>query len=196
MAALEWGISAAFISTLVALSILQAGALLGMGLKGISVLFNWLPAFSTGSNLSAAAGAATVWFMTGYRYLPSTKIGVTNPVPSRLARIIPARHLKSPRIGAPGADDVFVTAADDILGYSNSNALAKRLTLVDDSGALLKGPLAVIEFDTPAIGIASPVFRNFPGFVGRGQTLGGAREFVIPNLSVESLVNVIVRIVQ
>ncbi|MCH7480810.1 MAG: hypothetical protein IIC79_05395 [Chloroflexi bacterium] len=128
--------------------------------------------------------------------MSSTKMSITNPVPSRLARIIPARHLKSPTIGAPGADDVFVTAADDILGYSNSNALAKRLTLIDDSGALLQGPFAVIEFDTPAIGIASPVFRNFPGFVGKGQTLGGAREFVVPNSSIENMINVIVRIVE
>ncbi|MCH7480811.1 MAG: hypothetical protein IIC79_05400, partial [Chloroflexi bacterium] len=64
LAALQAGVSAAIISTLVALSVLGAGALLGMGLQGIGVLFNWLPAFSVGSNLSAAAGAAAVWFMT------------------------------------------------------------------------------------------------------------------------------------
>lgn len=39
----------------------------------------------------------------------------------------------------------------------------------------------VIEFSTPSEGLASPVFRSNPGFVGGGLTSGGAPEFVIPN---------------
>ena len=42
----------------------------------------------------------------------------------------------------------------------------------------------LIEFPTPSEGLASPVFRTNPGFVGGGQTAGGASEFVIPNGSI------------
>jgi hypothetical protein len=38
-----------------------------------------------------------------------------------------------------------------------------------------------VEFAPPEYGIASPVFRSDPGFIGGGRTAGGAREFVIPN---------------
>ena len=38
-----------------------------------------------------------------------------------------------------------------------------------------------IQFPTPAQGLASPVFRSNPGFIGGGVTSGGAPEFVIPN---------------
>jgi Novel toxin 10 len=39
----------------------------------------------------------------------------------------------------------------------------------------------VIEFPTPSSGLASPVNRLDPGFIGGGRTAGGAREFVLPN---------------
>ena len=39
----------------------------------------------------------------------------------------------------------------------------------------------MIEFRTPMNGLASPINRTNPGFVGKGRTLGGAREFTIPN---------------
>jgi hypothetical protein len=88
-----------------------------------------------------------------------------------------------------------VTAVDDIAGINNSVDLARRLTLVDASGNLVKGPYAILEFDTP-LGIASPILRTNPGFVGQGLTQGGAREFVVPNLLLEQLQNVITRIIQ
>ena len=44
--------------------------------------------------------------------------------------------------------------------------------------------IMLIEFPTPSEGLASPVFRTNPGFVGGGQTAGGASEFVIPNGSI------------
>ncbi len=69
---------------------------------------------------------------------------------------------------------MFVTAADDIAGL-NPAQLAERLTIRQSR------TFTVIEFDTPASGLASPVFRNNPGFVGGGRTAGGAREFVLPN---------------
>ena len=39
----------------------------------------------------------------------------------------------------------------------------------------------MIQFPTPEEGLASPVFRSNPGFVGGGYTAGGAPEFVVPN---------------
>ncbi len=52
------------------------------------------------------------------------------------------------------------------------------------------------EFDTLEYGIASLVFRTEPGFIGSGRTAGGAREFVILNLALENLANLINRIVE
>jgi hypothetical protein len=66
---------------------------------------------------------------------------------------------------------------------------------VDSSGNLIPGPRAVIEFDTVSEGLASPVLRDAPGFVGGGRTAGGAREFILPNLSIDGLENVSIRIV-
>lgn len=69
---------------------------------------------------------------------------------------------------------MFVTAADDIASL-NASQSAQRL------GIPPSRTFTVIEFETPAGGLASPVFRNNPGFVGGGVTNGGAREFVMPN---------------
>ena|GEM_PF-6088802 len=46
---------------------------------------------------------------------------------------------------------------------------------------MLSQSFTVVEFTTPAEGLASPVFRNNAGFVGGGRTAGGVREFVLPN---------------
>jgi len=86
--------------------------------------------------------------------------------------------------------EVFVTAAEDISNIVNSQHLANRLTLVDDLGTLRRGPFTVIEFDTPSFGIASPVNREIPGFIGGGLTQGGAREFTLPNLKIDELQNI------
>jgi RHS repeat-associated protein len=118
-----------------------------------------------------------------------------NPVPSRVARIIPARFAAGPSLARPGASDAFVTAVDDIAGIDNSVDLARRLTLVDEFGNQVKGPFAVLEFDAP-LGIASPIFRTNPGFVGQGLTQGGAREYVVPNYLLDQLQNLITRIIQ
>jgi hypothetical protein len=120
---------------------------------------------------------------------------ITNPVPSRLARVVDARFAARPRLGFPGASDVFVTAADDIAGITNSTDLARRLTMLDNTGALRRGPFAVLQFDTPAMGLASPIRRTNPGFVGSGRTADGAREFVLPNLRTNVLGNLTVRMV-
>ena len=69
---------------------------------------------------------------------------------------------------------MFVTAADDIAGM-NAAQIPGRL------GILPNKSYTVIEFPTPNEGLATPVNRPNPGFVGRGQTSGFAREFVVPN---------------
>jgi RHS repeat-associated protein len=130
--------------------------------------------------------------MTANTFAPPA--GITNPVPERMARVVPVRFAESPTLGAPGAQEVFVTAADDIAGITTSRGLAERLMLVDEAGNLIEGPFAVFEFDVPTSGIASPVFRSSTGFVGGGLTGHGAREFVIPNLPLSALENLIITI--
>jgi RHS repeat-associated protein len=98
---------------------------------------------------------------------------VSNPIPERLARVIPGNVVPT-MLGRPGSADVFVTAADDIAGMTPAQ-IAKRLTIPESRS------FTVIEFPTPAEGLASPVFRSNTGFVGGGRTSGGAREFVIRN---------------
>ncbi len=105
--------------------------------------------------------------------------GVTNPIPSKLVRVIPG-NITSKTLGAPGAKDVFVTAADDIIGM-NASQIANRLTIPSSSYGF-----KVIEFNAPRVGLASPINRTNPGFVGFGRTVGGAREFVIPNQVIPS----------
>jgi len=99
--------------------------------------------------------------------------GIANPVPNMLARAIPG-PITPMTIGPPGASDVFVTAADDIMGM-NARQIAPRLDIQASD------TFTVMEFSTPVEGLASPVSRGNLGFIGRGRTAGGAREFVIPN---------------
>lgn len=120
-------------------------------------------------NVSAAGlKASAEYVINGF----GTKI--SNPVPSVLARVIPDGVVAS-TLGRPGVTDVFVTAADDIAGLTAAQ-IAERLSIpYSPSG------FRVIEFLTPKSGVASPVNRLDPLFVGSGRTAGGAREFVIPN---------------
>jgi len=99
--------------------------------------------------------------------------GLTNQIPTRMARVVPG-EVNPTMLGRPGSADVFVTAADDIAGM-NPAQVAERLTIPQSRS------FTVIEFPRPAEGVASPVLRSNPGFVGGGRTAGGAREFVIPN---------------
>ena len=100
--------------------------------------------------------------------------GIANPVSGTLARVIPG-DVEATSLGAPGAEDVFVTNASEIRGL-NASEIAQKLTIPESSS------YRVIEFPSEGVsGIASPVNRINPGFVGGGQTAGGASEFVIPN---------------
>jgi len=126
--------------------------------------------------------------------------GITNPVPRRMARVVSLRGGRElsdiSTLGPPGAQEAFVTAADDIAGITTSRGLAERLKMIDKAGNLIEGPFVVFEFDAPVSGVASPVFRSNLGFVGHGLTAGGAREFVIPNLPLSELENLIIRTIQ
>jgi hypothetical protein len=122
---------------------------------------------------------------------------VNNPLPSRMARILSADLLEiTMTLGPPGDPDVFVTAADDVVEVSAAAEMARRLTLIDEAGDLIREPLAVLEFDAPAKEVASPIRRSDPGFTGRGRTAGGAREFVIANYRISELDNVHTRVIR
>jgi len=128
---------------------------------------------------------------------------VRNPIPRSFARAVeiadPDDIAKIRRrilpdwlthLGAPGSTDVFITAAADIRHIKTAKGLAKRLTLLDQIGNLKQGPFVIFEFDLDrSVSIATPILRNYPGFVGGGRTLGGAREFVVPNLPLSALRN-------
>ncbi|MGJ0515580.1 MAG: polymorphic toxin type 10 domain-containing protein [Methylomicrobium sp.] len=111
------------------------------------------------------------------RVCPKAIKGINNPVPEAVARVVPDNAITrvSGTLGRPDADDVFITAAEDIQGL-NAKDIAERLTIPESPTGF-----RVIEFPTPKAGIASPVNRTDPGFIGGGRTAGGAREFVIPN---------------
>ena len=121
---------------------------------------------------------------------------VTNPPPNRLARVVPALFANAVTLAPAGRAEAFVAAAEDLEGITTALELAERLTLVDGAGSLLHGPWAIIEFDAPEVGLASPVISEIPGFIGQGRTAGGAREFVIPNAVVSDLQNVTIRVVR
>ncbi len=142
-------------------------------------------------------GAGTKAIMALRAVAPAAEetAALTNPVPTRFARVVPAEFANGTYLGAPTAQEAWVTGASDLEGITTSEGLAQRLTLVDESGNLITGPRAVIEFDGPVNGLASPINRTAPGFVGGGQTAGGAREFVMPNTKISDLPNVTIRYV-
>ena len=111
---------------------------------------------------------------------------IANPVPGMLARAIPGRG-PFPTLGLQGAEDVMVTAADDIGGMS-ATQLAPRL------GIPKSNVFTVIEFPPPSVGLASPINRANPLFRGFGRTSGDAREFVVPNGPIPA--NATIRIVE
>jgi hypothetical protein len=122
--------------------------------------------------------------------------GVISSIPSRLARVIPEEVAGSPTLGRSGSLDVFVVDAADIQNLNSSVELARKLTLLDNNGNLVKGPFRVIEFDTPLEGLAQPFNRSNAGFVNGGRTAGGATEYILPNLQVKDLKNVTQRTIQ
>lgn len=104
-------------------------------------------------------------------------VAANNAIPSTLARVVPDNAVTraSGTLGRSNADDVFVTAAEDIRGL-NFAQIAERLTIQPSSTGF-----RITEFATPPNGLATPINRLDDGFIGGGRTTGGAREFVIPN---------------
>lgn len=98
---------------------------------------------------------------------------VNNPIPKTLARVVPGEGPYQ-TLAPPGSPDAFVTDASTIQGM-NPDQISQTLTIPEND------TFTIIEFPTPESGIASPISRVNPGFVGFGQTAGGAPEFVIPN---------------
>jgi RHS repeat-associated protein len=100
--------------------------------------------------------------------------GVANPVSGTLARVVPGR-INPTALGKAGDADVFVTNASELRGLSASQ-IAQKLSIPESSS------FRVLEFPSRNVeGIASPINRTNPGFVGGGRTAGGASEFVVPN---------------
>ncbi len=177
---------------------IAGGMASGVSAETVSSLVsgNGLPSaceYATAGVSGAALGGFGHGLGGAFSALRRTMFGnVANAVPTRLARVVPEEFGGAPTLGRPGTPDVFVTAANDLAGISTSNGIAERLTLLSPDGKPIPGPFRVLEFDTPA-GIASPIRRTNPGFVGGGRTAGGAREFVIPNYSTDSLLNLTTR---
>jgi hypothetical protein len=135
-----------------------------------SVLSASLP-ISGRSALAAGILAAVVT-----RSLPGAAITageIANPVPSTLVRVIPGEG-PFPTLGAPGAAGVFVTDAAAIRVMTPAQ-ISQRL------GLPASDTFTLIQFPTPSQGLASPILRSNPGFIGGGLTTGGEPEFVIPN---------------
>ncbi len=104
--------------------------------------------------------------------------GITNQVSSTMARVVSGSG-PFPALGPPGRADVFVTAADDIAGMTPAQ-ISQRLTIPASD------TFTIFRFPTPSTGVASPILRTDSGFIGGGRTLGGAREFVLPNEPIPS----------
>jgi Novel toxin 10 len=79
-------------------------------------------------------------------------------------------------LGKAGTPDVFVTDAAAVRGL-NAGEIPGRLGIPASATGY-----RVTEFPSSGVGgIASPINRTNPGFVGGGRTSGGAPEYVIPN---------------
>jgi len=107
--------------------------------------------------------------------LTTAETSITNPVSSTLARVVPG-NINPVTLGAPGEEDVFITNASELTGLSPAQ-IAQKLTIPESPYGF-----NIVEFPTSSVtGIATPIGRTNPGFIGGGQTAGGASEFVIPN---------------
>jgi RHS repeat-associated protein len=146
----------------------------GLGAAATTLVIEGAATAALGGAAKLAGPALKV--LKGIDKIGDATKSVANPVPETLARVISGKGPFS-TLGRTDAEDVFVTGADDIAGM-NAAQIQQRLTIKPSSR------YTIIEFPTPSSGIASPVNRPDPGFIGGGRTAGGAREFVIPNGSI------------
>jgi RHS repeat-associated protein len=164
------------------------------------------PIVATAAIMSGPALGPSVYNLAGVTCLSSpvcvTLTGAAggagaSGTPARLSRVIQAKHVPvAESLAKPGDEYAFVTAAEDIASINTSRELSHRLfTLNQETGKLIEGPFAVLEFNTPSSGLASPVFWSYLGFSPGGYTLGGAREYLLPNIMLTELQNLVIRIV-
>jgi hypothetical protein len=125
------------------------------------------------ANTTAVLATAGIGAVAGKAAGALSEIGVANPVPSMVARVVPTADV-SATLGPPSATQTFVTGASDISGL-NAAQISQRLTIPQSSSGY-----TIFEFPTPK-GISTPFVSDSPGFVGGGRTAGGAREFNVPN---------------
>jgi len=95
------------------------------------------------------------WTISGWLIRQAGKyLGwTTNPLPEsgRIVRVLPARYGEllaqgeNITLSSSTNKDVFITAADEIAGLSTSEAIARRLTLVNSSRQFIVEPQAVVE---------------------------------------------------
>ncbi len=120
-----------------------------------------------------------------------TAVEITNPLPrtQRFARALPERvardieaGLRDVYLAKPEDPDVFITAAEDLARYRTQASVERRLGLPPGQRAVV-----TFKYDVEAGGIACPICRSYPEFIGRGRTIGGAREWVIPNRPLSEL---------
>jgi len=141
--------------------------------------------------IAQAAGAATDVLISGAGWALGKVQKAANPLPGtrRFARAVPKdvatlidAGCTDITLAKPEDPDVFITAAEDLARYRSQSSVERRL-------GLPPGQRAVVTFnlDVDVAGIASPIRRNYPEFVGGGRTRGGAREWVIPNRPLNEL---------
>ncbi|HEY8949891.1 MAG TPA: polymorphic toxin type 10 domain-containing protein [Rhizomicrobium sp.] len=157
-------------------------------------------AFETWGNFVpfGVLAAGSIWAAPAEAALTGGTISSEWVAPTRLARVIAGHDLTGLdglMLAPEQSADAFVVNAQDIAGLNTSGEISERLTLVDENGSLIEGPHTVVEFDTPQEGLAQPAFRQNPGFVGGGSTLGGVPEYTVPNVSIDQLQNVTIRVV-
>jgi RHS repeat-associated protein len=163
---------------------------LGTSMLGGGVINGTIAAVN-GSNFwtGAKAPQLTVQQLTQQTQNTGTQQGQTktlqpqqpnNPIPNRVARVVPGNS-ESPMLGLENQERVFVTAAEDIHGL-NASQIANKLSIdLPESG------FKIYEFQTPLDGIATPIRYANPNFIGNGLTLGGAREFTVPNYYINNI---------
>ena len=103
---------------------------------------------------------------------------VSNPIPTTFARVIPA-GTNARTLARASETEAFVTDAAAIEGLSYAELKRTLGIRPSESG------YDVFTFPSKGIiGIASPINRTNPLFVGRGRTVGGAPEYIIPNIQI------------
>ena len=99
---------------------------------------------------------------------------ISNELATTVTRVIPGEYGRPPTLGPPGNSDVFVTAGG-LLNGMTADQISTALTIEPSASGF-----NLFEFATPE-GIASPISRTDPGFIGGGRTAGGLPEYTIPN---------------